>query len=143
MGKIVLLAFASFLATGAYGKHEQPPSPPPALPICSILAKAAEFDGKDVTVRMIYYPTPESRLGNGPECPRESVGIQIAPDFKPNKTVQKAWRKIGAYEPVDVVLRGKFTLCRESNCFIHLYWTPYRIDVQEYLSVQPAAAKLK
>ena len=143
MDKIVLLGLASVLATAAYGKHEQPPAPPTALPICSILANAADNDGKEITVRMTYYSTPESALGSGPECPHESVALQNAPDFKPNKTVQKAWRKIGKYKALDLVVRGRFTLCRKSDCFIGLYWVPYRIDVQEYLSVQPAPAKLK
>ena len=143
MCKIVVLALASVLGTGAYGKHDLSPSPPPALPICNVLAKAAEYDGKEITVRLIYYSTPEGGIGSGSECPHQNVGLRNAPDFKEDQRIRKAWRKIGAYKSVYLVVRGKFSVCRESNCFVGTYWAPYRIEVRQDLSVQPVRAEPK
>jgi hypothetical protein len=49
------LLLVIILSTAAWGKDNQTPPPaPPALPICSVVAKAAEYDGREVTVRRIY-----------------------------------------------------------------------------------------
>jgi hypothetical protein len=108
-----------------------------------VLAKAADYDGKDITVRVIYQSNPEGGISYGPECPHEYVSLRKAPGFRPNKGVQREWRKMGAYRPVDLVLRGRFTICRGQNCFVGMNWSPYQIEVREYLFVQPAAARPK
>jgi hypothetical protein len=137
------ILFASLILFGAaYGKDDRRPSPPSASSICSVLANAADYDGKEITVRVISQSNPEGGFSYGPECSHEYIGLRDAPDFKPNKEVQKKWRKKRAYQPVDLVLRGKFNICRE-DCFVGMYWTPYQIEVREYLSVQPAPVKPK
>ena len=131
------------LCVAAFGKDDRRPSPPPATSICSVLAKAADYDGKEITVRVTYQLSPEGGISYGSDCSHEYVNLREATDFKPNKDVQKEWKKMGAYKPVDLVLRGKFTICREGNCFVGMYWAPYQIQVREYLSVQPAPEKPK
>lgn len=138
-----ILFVSLVLCAAAYAGEERRTSPPPALSICSVLSKAADYDGKDVTVRVIYQSNPEGGIGYGSECSHEFVSLRKAPDFKPNKDVQKEWKKMRAYKPADLVLRGKFTICREGDCFVGMNWAPYQIQVREYLSVQPAAVNPK
>ena len=143
MRNCFILFVSLVLCAVAYGKEDRPPSPPPAFSICTVLSKAADYDGKDITVRVIYQSNPEGGISYGPECSHEYVSLRKAPDFRPNKDVQKEWRKMGAYKPVDLVLRGRFTICRGGNCFVGMNWAPYQIEVREYLSVQPAPVKPK
>jgi hypothetical protein len=144
---IVVLALVSVLGTAAYGKHAQPPSPPPALPICSLLAKAGEYDGKEVTVRGIYRFEIHGSEFFGPECrsPENMVSLSGALDSRDSKDIRKAWRKIGAHERADVVLRGTFMICRGDRAYVcHAsILNLYQIDVREYLFVQPAQAEPK
>jgi hypothetical protein len=138
-----ILFVSLFLCAAIYGKEDPRPSPPPAYSICTLLSKAADYDGKEVTVRVTYQSNPEGGIGHGSECSHENVRLQNAPDFKPNKEIQKTWRRIGKYKPVDLVVRGRFTVCRDGNCFVGMYWAPYGIQVREYLYVQPAQLEPK
>lgn len=138
-----ILFTSLILCAAAYGKDDRWPSPLPALSICSVLAKAAAYDGKEITVRVIYQSNPEGGISYGSQCSHEYVSLRNAPDFKPNKEIQKAWRKIGAYKPVDLVVRGRFTICRDRNCFVGMNWAPYEIQVREYLFIRPAQVEPK
>ncbi len=143
----VCIAVLTFVALtlafpdNSYGKDKRDTVAPPALPICSVLAKAAEYDGKEVTVGLTYYLNIEGGMGGGPECPHENVGLRNAPDFKESKRIRKAWGKMGKHGPVYLVVRGTFTVCREGNCFVGMYWAPYRIEVREDLFVRPVLSE--
>jgi hypothetical protein len=139
MRNCFILSLSLVVCVTAYGQGERQA----ARSICSVLAKAPDYDGKEITVKLIYQSNPEGGIGYGPECSHGYVSLRRAPDFKQNKVVQKEWKKMGAYKPVDLVLRGKFGICRGGNCFVGMNWAPYQIEVREYLSVQPAPAKLQ
>lgn len=145
MRRSVILFLVAILSTAAYAKDERTPPPaPPALSICSVLAKAAEYDGKEVTVRGIYrFEIHGSELfGQGCRSRENNVSLRSAPDSKDSKQVRKAWRMIRPGEPVDVVLRGRFVICRSDNCF-GAFLDTYEIEVREYLFVQPVQVEAK
>lgn len=146
MGKSVNLLLVVILSAAAYGKDERtPPSAPPALPICRVLAKAAEYDGKEVTVRGIYrFEIHGSELfGEGCRSRENNVSLSGAPDFKLDKEVRKAWRKIPPHAPADVVLRGRFVVCTSENNCAGAFLNQYEIKVREYLFVQPVQVEAK
>ena len=115
MTKSINLLLVAILVAAAYGKDERTPlGAPSAQSICSVLSKAAEYDGKEVTVRGIYrYEIHGSELFGG-ECRSREMNVSLsdAPDFRESKGIRKAWRNIPSSEPADVVLRGKFVICR-------------------------------
>ena len=84
-----------------------------------------------------YYRTPEGGIGGGHECPHDFVGLSNAPGFKQSKRIRNDSRKIGKFEPVQLVVRGRFAVCHDANCFVGMYWASYRVEVREYLSIQP------
>jgi hypothetical protein len=135
-----LFAIMAFAAT-AFGKQNRPPSPPAALPICSVLAKAAEYDGKEVIVRGIYRFEIHGSELFGEECRSQESNVSLSGvlDSRDSKDIRRAWRKIGAHEPADVVLRGTFMICRGDRAYVcHAsILNLYEIEVREYLFVQP------
>jgi hypothetical protein len=134
------------LSTAAWGKDKQtPPTAPSALPICSVVAKAAEYDGKEVTVRGIHRFEIHGTEFYGQECnSRETrVSLSGAPDFKESRAIRKAWRKVPSNESADVVLRGRFVICRSyGNCSGGILGL-YGIQVREVLFVQPMQVERK
>lgn len=143
MGKSVInMLLMAILVVAAYGKDERtPPSAPSAQSICSVLSKPAEYDGKEVTVRGIYRFEIHGSELFGRECRSREMNVSLsnAADFKESKEIRKAWRKIPSSEPVDVVLRGKFVICRSYGNCPGAMLDLYGIQVQEYLSVVQSA----
>jgi hypothetical protein len=146
MAKWAKLLLVAPLIVAAYGKDNQAPvSTAPAHPICSVLSKAAEYDGKEVTVSGIYRFEIHGAELFGRECRSREMNVSLsnAPDFRESKEIRKAWRRISSGEPADVVLRGKFVICRSDGNCPGAMLDLYGIQVREYLSVQPAPAKPK
>ncbi len=127
------------------GKCQPPPTfPPIVLPICSVLANAAEYDGKEVTVRGIYrFEIHGSELW-GPECesPDKMVSVSRTLGSTDSKKIRKAWRKIGTHERAEVVFRGTFMICRGERAIMCTASIVkfYEFQVRECLFVQPQAA---
>ena len=114
----MIIFFALILSTVAFGRNKPETPAPPALPICSVLSKAAEYDGKEITVRGIYRFEIHGSEFFGRDCnSREKlVNLRLAANYKSDKQAAKVLRNRDTSLPVDMVIRGRFTIAKD-GCF--------------------------
>ena len=113
----LFLILALVLCSPIYGKTKGEPLPPLAVSICSILSQAAQYDGKDIRVRGIYLSNNHGAELFGNQCKsRENMVNVRGADTKSHKQFVEAMRKIDSSQPVDMVIRGRFSVAK-SGCF--------------------------
>lgn len=91
-----------------------------ALPLCTVLADAAKYDGKEITVRSLYRMVIHGSILVGPACPKDNVNMRGAPDWKGDKhalAIIRSLTKKDRFRPVDIVSRGIFRVAHEGQCF--------------------------
>lgn len=91
-----------------------------AIPICTILADAARYDGKEVTVSGIYRMVIHGSILMGSGCPKDDVNLRRTAQWKGDKravaTIRSLTKK-DQFQSVDVVSRGVFRIAHEGQCF--------------------------
>jgi len=115
--KSSFLFLALVLCSPTYGKTKGEPLPPLALSICSVLSQAGQYDGKDIRVRGIYRADKHGSEFFGSECEsRENKVNMREADTKAHKQFAKAMRNVDASQPLDMVIRGRFSVAK-TGCF--------------------------
>jgi hypothetical protein len=114
-----------------------------AIPLCAVLADAAKYDGKEITIRRLYRIVIHGSILMGPDCSRVGVNLRRTSDWKGNKkaaaTVRSLTKK-DQFREVDIVSRGVFKIAHEGQCFGQ-NCLPYEFAESELLSAMAAGAK--
>ncbi len=91
-----------------------------AIPVCAVLADAAKYDGKEITVRGLYRMVTHGSILMGSACPEVNVNLRRAPKWKGDKRASATVRSLtkkDQFQPVDIVSRGTFRVAHEGQCF--------------------------
>lgn len=81
---IILLVAASFTSFAFSGENKCSAFIE-AMPICDVLANASKYDGRDITVRGIYYRVIHGSSLTASACKKTKVNMRSASDWKTNK----------------------------------------------------------
>jgi hypothetical protein len=114
-----------------------------AIPLCTVLADAAKYDGKEITVRGRYRMVIHGSVLMSPTCSETLVNMRGILGEKRNKqalAVVRSLTKKDQFHPVDEVLRGNFRVAHQGQCFGQNCLS-YEIEEVELLcaaSVKPA-----
>jgi hypothetical protein len=112
--------FVSCFSPLAFSGDDKCPASAQAIPLCTVLADAGRFDGKEVTVKGLYRMVIHGSVLMSPACSQTLVNMRRISGEKPNKqaeTVIRSLTKKDQFHPVDVVLRGNFRTANEGQCF--------------------------
>jgi len=125
------------ISTATFGKNRREPTAPPALPICSVLSKATEYDGKEITARGIYVFEIHGSEFFGRDCDSRErlVNFRLAANYKSDKQAAKVLRNRDTSMPVDMVIRGRFSIAK-NGCF-GAACDLFEIEAIELLWAQP------
>jgi hypothetical protein len=129
--------------TAAQGTRQQDPPKGAleAIPICTVLANARQFDGQEITVRGTYYRVFHGSMLRSTACEGADnrVNLRLASNWKADKGALKTLNHlVRRSEPVDVVLRGVFRKAKD-GCFGQMC-SPYEIEETELLSATARVA---
>ena len=108
------------LATLARGADRECPALAKAVPLCTVLADASQYDGKEITVSGLYRMVIHGSVLMSPECGKDLVNMRRSLDAKVDKhdlaVIRSVTRK-NQFQSVDVVLRGSFRIAGKGECF--------------------------
>jgi hypothetical protein len=108
------------------------------VPLCTVLSDAANYDGKEITVKGLYRVVIHGSVLMEPTCSKALVNMREAPDYRADKHAQDVIRSLtkkDQFLSVDVVLRGTFRVALEGQCFGEMC-EPYEIQVEELLCAE-------
>jgi len=134
----IAILLAVCLGAVASSDADKCPALAQALPLCTVLADAAKYDGKEITVRGLYRMVIHGSILTSPACSQSDVNMRSAPNWKGNKdalAVLRSLTKKNQYQPVDEVLRGTFWVAHQGQCFGQIC-SPYEIEETELLCAQ-------
>jgi len=116
----IVLAFAICLSTLARSADHECPALAEAVPLCTVLADASQYDGKETTVRGLYRSVIHGSVLMSPDCGKDLVNMRQTSDYKADKHAQTMIRSVtrkNQFQAVDVVLRGTFRVAGKGECF--------------------------
>lgn len=134
---IAILVSASVGAV-ACPNNDKCPALAQALPLCTVLANANQYDGKEITVRGLHRMVIHGSVLVGADCPRIDVNLRGGPQYKADKralAVARSLTKKDQFYPVDEILRGIFRVAQKEQCFGQIC-AHYEIEVSELLCAQ-------
>jgi hypothetical protein len=108
------------------------------VPLCTVLSDAANYDGKEITVKGRYRVVIHGSVLMEPTCSKALVNMRAAPDYRADKHAQdviRSLRKKDQFLSVDVVIRGTFRIAHEGQCFGEMC-EPDEIQVDELLCAE-------
>lgn len=112
-----------------------------AMPICTVLADAAKYDGKEIIVSGRYRILIHGSILVGADCSHHGeVNLRGAPNEKDDKRALEVIRsfykkKQNRFQSIDEVVRGKFHVARQGECFGQDCWS-YEIEIAELLCAE-------
>jgi len=110
-----------------------------AVPICTVLANPAKYDGKTIMVKGLYQMIIHGSIIYGTACPKINVSLRGAADWKGDKRALAVIRRLtrkNQFQPVQVVSRGTFRVAREGECFGQGCFS-YEIEEHDLLCAAP------
>jgi hypothetical protein len=131
---VVLLLSARF-ASQVLSDDDDCATSAKAIPICTLLADAAKYDGKEIMLKGVYRMVIHGSILMGPACPKDDVNLRRAAYWKGDQralAMIRSLTKKDQFQSVDVVSRGIFRVAREGQCFGQ-NCLPYEIEETELL----------
>lgn len=116
----VILLFTGCVSASSSPADDDCAASAQAIPICAVLANAAKYDGKEVTVSGVYRMVIHGSILTGAACSKDDVNLRRAANWKGNKravAIIRSLTKKDQFQPVDVVSRGTFRVAHEGRCF--------------------------
>lgn len=110
----------------------------PVTSICTVTSDAANYDGKEVTIQGLWRMVVHGSILMGSGCPDVEVNITESNGYKANKralSLMRALAKKDRFAPAEVVLRGKFRLAHQGQCFGQIC-ARYEIETDELISAK-------
>jgi hypothetical protein len=108
------------------------------VPLCAVLSDAANYGGKEITVKGLYRMVIHGSILMEPACSKALVNMRDAADYRADKhalAVIRSLTKKDQFRSVAVVLRGTFRVAHEGQCFGQMC-EPYEIQVDELLCAE-------
>lgn len=90
------------------------------LDICAVIANAANYDGKEVTVGGVFETGPIETVFIGHVCPNDFVNVRQSENWRGDPSAVAKTRpgsKKQKYLEFGEVIRGTFRVAREGQCF--------------------------
>jgi len=116
----VVLSLTVFCGPLSLSANDDCPPSTRAIPICAVLADAAKYDGKEITVSGVYRMVIHGSILTGPACPKDELNLRRAAHWKGDKravaTIRSLTKK-DQFQSVDIVSRGIFRVAHEGQCF--------------------------
>jgi hypothetical protein len=135
---IAVLITACFAPLALSGE-KQCPATTEAIPLCDVLTDAAKYDGKDITVRGLYYRVIHGSILTSSACDKAKVNMRLASDWKANKHALSVLNsRARKNHGTDIVLSGTFRVAHD-GCFGQTC-TLYQIEEHELLCAEPPKA---
>jgi hypothetical protein len=111
-------------------------APPIVMTVCQIVSAAAEYDGKEVAAKGVYWRTVHGAVLSAPECRDAKVNISFGAKVKGARADMKTLGRLAdAQETADVAFRGVFRMAHQGQCFGQDCY-PYQIQVDDVLQVR-------
>lgn len=91
-----------------------------AIPLCTILSDAPNYDRKEVTVKGLYRMVIHGSVLTSSTCGKNYVNLRQASDYKADKhasAVIRSMTKKDQFQAVEIVLRGTFHVAHQEQCF--------------------------
>jgi hypothetical protein len=132
---VFTLCFSSLALCGG----DKCPAAAEALPICTVLANASKYDGKEITVRGLYRMVIHGSILSGPECFNTNINLRGSPGYKADSRaagVERSLTKKDQFRKIDEVLRGTFRVAHTGQCFGQNCLS-YEVEVVELLCAAP------
>lgn len=113
----IIILIAACLIPVASRSEKKCPVNTEAIPLCTAIADASQYDGKDITVGGIYYKVIHGSILTSSGCPKTKVNMRLAQDWKGDKQAIRTRNSLTSKnQGTDVVLRGTFRVARQ-GCF--------------------------
>jgi hypothetical protein len=116
----ITVFFASCFNPPGLFSDDKCPVSSQATPLCTVLANAAEYAGKEIVVRGLYRMVIHGSILMGSGCPKVNVNLRGAPNWNGEKhaiAVICSLTKKDQFQPVDIVFRGIFRVAHQGLCF--------------------------
>jgi hypothetical protein len=132
LGMIFLAASVTTTAIAQNGKPD--PSAEP-MPLCTVLANASTYDGKEITVRGLHYRVIHGSILRGPTCDGKA-NLRLSQDWKADKQTIKLHNSRSRHDQAtEIALRGTFRVAQQGQCFGQTC-SPYEIEEHMLLSAK-------
>jgi hypothetical protein len=135
---LIVLLLAVFVSPTVLAGDDKCTAFPQAVPFCAVVSDAANYDGREITVRGLYRMVVHGSILMGATCPKTKANVREAPDYKADKnasTVVRSLTKKDQFQAVDVVIRGTFRVAHQGQCFGQ-NCELYELENQELLCAQ-------
>lgn len=139
--KVTLALLATCFSPLAFSGERKCYASAAAVPICTVLSDAPKYDGKEITVSGHYRYLIHGSILVGSECSQHGeVNLRGAPNEKDDKRALEVVRsfykkKQNRFQSIDEILRGKFRVARQGECFGQDCWS-YEIEITELLCAE-------
>jgi hypothetical protein len=136
LGTTITFLVAACFAPLASSREKQCQSTAEAIPLCSVLSNATKYDGKDITVKGVYYRVIHGSILTESACEKTKVNMRLASDWKANKHALSILNsRARNNQGTDIALRGTFRVAQD-GCFGQTC-TLYEIEEHELLCAEP------
>lgn len=111
-----------------------------AIPLCTVIADSAKYDGKEIVVRGLYRMVIHGTILMDRACSKTDVSLREAAGYKSDKQASALLRSLtkkDQFQPVEVVFRGIFHVAHQEQCFGQIC-AAYEIETTELVMAEPA-----
>jgi hypothetical protein len=136
---IVLIFVLMCLTSPAPAQQAEDTPAAQAMPLCTVIADAAKYDGKEITVHGLYRMVIHGAILMDRACSKTDVSLRESPGYKADKKAVSVLRSItkkDQFQPVEVVFRGIFRVAHQGQCFGQIC-AGYEIETTELVSARP------
>jgi hypothetical protein len=111
-----------------------------AVQLCALIANAAQYNGKSTLIRGLYHMAFHGSVLSSSDCPKVDVNLRRAQSWRGDKHARATMKSIlkkDQFRFVDIVIRGKFRVAQQGQCFGQ-DCLQYEIEESELLCAAPA-----
>ena len=116
----VSIVFVSCFTSLALASGPQCAASSDAIPLCTVLADAAKYDGKEIIIRGLYRMVLHGSILTSPACAHTYVNMRRTSDYKADKRASQIMRSLTKdhqFQLIDVVYKGVFRAAEQGQCF--------------------------
>jgi len=135
LGVTIAFLVAACFTPLAFSREKRCSATAEAIPLCDVLMDVAKYDGKEITVRGVYYRVIHGSILTASVCEKTKVNMRSASDWKADKHALSVLNsRARKNQGTDIVLHGTFRVAHES-CFGQTC-TLYEIEERELLCAE-------
>jgi hypothetical protein len=132
---LCIFLLAASLTTMAVPQNGRLDPSAEAIPVCTVFENASAYDGKEITVRGLYYRVIHGSILRGSTCDGKA-NMRQSREWKANRRAAKLLNSQARdNDATGIVLRGTFRMAKKGQCFGQTC-SPYEIEGHELLSAE-------